>query len=97
MQNNNIKIKLLNILFNMKLKRIFKMYLYNIPYFITSTNNNDYKIDLIGFKTFKYDLKEYDDETKEQFKKNAKDFINGKISHRKLRKEHYEISICLDD
>jgi hypothetical protein len=97
MQNNNIKIKLLNILFNMKLKRIFKMYIYDIPYFIISINNNDYKIDLIGFKTFKYDLEEEDDETKEQYKKNAKDFINGKISHRKLRKKHYEISVCLDD
>ena len=87
MDNDNIKIKLLNNVFNMEFKKIFKMYLYDIPYFILRKNNKDYKINLIGFKTYKYHLEDFDDVIKMQFKNNAKDFINGKISHRELRKK----------
>ena len=85
MDNDNIKIKLLNILFDMRFKTLFKMYLYDLPYFIMSKNNKDYKINLIGFKTYQFE--DFEDNIKEQFKNNAKDFINGKIRHRKLRKK----------
>ncbi len=47
MDNDNIKIKLLNIVFNMEFEKIFKMYLYNIPYYIRHKNNKDYKVNLI--------------------------------------------------
>jgi len=88
LKNNGIKIKILNIIFNIEFRKIFKMFLYDIPYIILSNNNNEnYKISLIGFKTYKYYLEELDDDIKEQIKNDVKLFLKGEIKHRKLRKE----------
>ena len=88
LKNNRIKVKMLNIIFNLEFKKIFKMFLYDIPYIICSNNNNEnYKISLNGFKTYKYHLKEFDDDIQERFKNNVKLFLKGKIKHRKLRKK----------
>lgn len=91
MKDNNKKIKLLNILFDLEFGDIFKMFLYDIPYIIKDNMMNSdtvYKIYLMGFKTFKDQLTELDEDDKAQFKLNAKLFIEGKITHRKLRKKN---------
>jgi len=88
LKNNGIKIKILNMIFNMEFRKIFKMFIYDIPYIILSNNSNEnYKISLTGFKTYKYHLEEFDDDIQEKFKKNIKLFLKGKIKHRKLRKK----------
>ena len=88
LKNNGIKIKILNMIFNMEFRKIFKMFIYDIPYIILSNNNNEnYKINLIKFKTYKYYLEEFDDDIKEQIKNDVKLFLKGEIRHRKLRKE----------
>ena len=88
LKNNGIKIKILNIIFNMEFRKIFKMFLYDIPYIIFSNNTNEnYKINLMGFKTYKYHLEEFDDDIKKQFKNDVKLFLKGEIRHRKLRKK----------
>jgi len=85
-QDKKAKIKILNILLNMNFREIFIKYLYNIPFIIlTDYYCQHIKYDIIGFKTYKNDLDEFNEDEKEYFKKDAQELLKNNITHRSKR------------
>ena len=79
LEDDNCKIKILNIIFAMNFKEILIKYLNNKPYIEVNDNHKAIvECHLNGFITFKKDLKKYSDEDKKLFKDYIDKFLEKK-------------------
>ena len=88
-KNKNEKIKLLNILFNKKIKEILLLYIDDNPYILINNKckeNLNFKLNLKSFKTFKDDFNEYNANVKKQIK----DYIHFLLDNNNISNINYE-------